>query len=166
MPLVHWIMQNLQPLSEGILVDGVALAQRLINKIADGGVEVAGDAENIIIKFKEGVEIDGFAPVSLVQNYVFSGGVEVDGAAFIEMTKDLKEKVAYLPGDICYLGNCPQPYTVLGFYYDLNSEIKYEIANSSNSSLFVYNNDLSRTNESYLLSQLELANQMIATLST
>lgn len=165
MPLIQWIMQNLQPSTESVVVDGVALVNRLINKIGNGGVEVAGDAENIIIKFKEGVQIDGFASVSHVQNYTFTGGVVVDGAAFEEIAKELKKSIAYLPGDTVYLSSSPSPYTVLGFYYDLDSKIKYEIANPNKPPAFVYEQDLARTNESYLVCELNKANQMIDALS-
>lgn len=165
MPLIQWIMQNLQPTSEGVIVDGVALAQRLINKISSGGVEIAGDAENILIKFKQGVVIDGFATVSHVQNYTFTGGVEVDGAAFVELAKELKKSITYLPGETVYFGSSPVPYTVLGFYYDLDAKIKYEITNPNKPSAFVYEQDLARTNESYLVCSLNKANQMIDALS-
>lgn len=165
MPLIQWIMQNLQPVSEGVIVDGVALAQRLINKIGSGGVEVAGDAENIIIKFRQGGEIDGFATVSHVQNYVFSGGVVVDGAAFDEIGKEFKKKISYLPGDTVFLAASPTPYTILGFYYDLDDKIRYEIANPNRPAVFVYEQDLARNNESYVVCQLNKANQMIEALS-
>lgn len=165
MPLIQWIMQNLQPTSEGVIVDGVALAQRLINKIGSGGVEVAGDAENIIIKFKEGVVIDGFATVSHIQNYTFSGGVVLDGAAFDEIAKEFKKKITYLPGDTVFFSASPTPYTVTGFYYDLDDKIRYEIANPNKPTVFVYEQDLARTNESYIICQLNKANQMIEALS-
>ena len=158
-------MQNLQPISDGVVVDGVALAQRLINKIGGGGVEVAGDAENILIKFRQGVEIDGFAAVTHIQNYVFTGGVVVDGAAFEELGKEFKKKISFLPGDTVFLAASPTPYTIQGFYYDLDDKIRYEIANPNRQAEFVYEQDLARTNESYVVCQLNRANQMIEALS-
>jgi hypothetical protein len=165
MPLIQWIMQNLQPTSDGVVVDGVALVKKLINQIGNGGVEVSGTAENIVIISREGVVINGFASVSQTQNYAFTGGVVVDGAAFVEISKEFKKKIQYLPGETVYFNSQYNTYTVLGFYYDLDDKIKYEIANPNKPTIFVYEQDLARDNESYLLFQLNKANKMIDYLS-
>jgi hypothetical protein len=163
MPLIQWIMQNLTPIQTGgAVIDGAAILEKIIPRVASGGVSVSGTAENIVLVFKQGVEIDGFATVSNNMNDVMTGSVEVSGEAFISIAKQLRIFINYLPGDQVYY-NCGQ-FVILGYYYDLDDRIRYEITNNLGPSLFVYDYDLA-INNSCLYDQLKEANDMIAMLS-
>jgi hypothetical protein len=170
MPLIQWIMQNLQPLNKmsgGVEANGEALIERLSNLVSSGGVIINGDSESIVISFKNGVEIGGNSDLQAIFNIDSTGSVVINGSALSEVAKNLGVFVNYLPGDTVYLAT-GQPYIVQGFYYDITKVILYELFNGSNV-LFVEESELksllNRDREGWLLYQLEEADKMIAMLS-
>lgn len=170
MPLIQWIMQNLQVLNKmsgGVEANGEALIEKLSNLTSSGGVVVNGNSDSIVISFKNGVEVGGDADSKFIFNVDSTGSVVIDGSALSEVARNLGAFVNYLPGDKVYLAN-GQPYIVQGFYYDITKVILYELFNGSDV-LFVEESELtsllSRDRESWLLNQLEEADKMIAMLS-
>jgi hypothetical protein len=163
MPLIQWIMQNLQPTAAGVLVDGVAMVEKLMNVVAAGGGTVSGVSDNYIIKIRNGVVIDGFSPVQADYNITTTGGVEISGEAFLSFDSVLRKLLPYSLGDTVYTEDGLQ-YSVLGFYWDLDAELTYEITNG-NTTFFTPQSLIYRDRSLYYLSQLALIDQQIAALS-
>jgi hypothetical protein len=163
MPFVQWTMQNLQPMSTGVVVDGVALVQKLIEQVASGGAILSGTSDNLVIKLVDGVLIDGFVPVDAQYNITTTGGVLLSGQAEIEFNVVLRQLLPFTIDDIVYLEN-GQRYIVRGYYWNLDSELIYEISNVNSTqwipSLFLY-----RDNSIFLQNQLNTIDQEIANLS-
>ena len=135
MPLIQWIMQNLQPTANGVVVDGVAMVEKLMNVVAAGGATISGVSGNYVITTNDGVIIDGFAPNEAEFNSQFTGGVELNGEAFLSFESILRKIIPYSLGDKVYMDNGLE-YMVLGFFWDLDAELKYEITNY-NETMFV-----------------------------
>lgn len=164
MPLVQWIMQNLTVPAGGVDVDGVALISKIMDQIGSGGVQIAGTAEEILIKVGNGVKIDGFVEVNSIYNVVTKGGVEVSGDAFVELLKLLRVRIPYMPGDQVYTAQGCSPYYVQSYFYDIDDRIKYEICNGMECR-FVYDYDLVSNCETTLLDMYSEADNMINLLS-
>lgn len=163
MPLIQWIMQNLQPSSNGVLVDGAAMVEKLMNVVAAGGATISGISDNYVIKTNDGVIIDGFSPVQADYNITTTGGVEISGEAFLSFDSILRKLLPYNLGDTVYTADGLQ-YSVLGFYWDLDAELTYEITDG-NKSFFTPQSLIYRDRSFYYLSQLSLIDQRIETLS-
>lgn len=157
-------MQNLQPTAAGVLVDGAAIVEKLINVAASGGATISGQSGNFVITTKNGVVIDGFSPVQADYNITTTGGVEISGEAFLSFDSVLRKLLPYSLGDTVYTEDGLQ-YSVLGFYWDLDAELTYEITDG-NKSFFTPQSLIYRDRSSYYLSQLSLIDQRIETLST
>ena len=156
-------MQNLQPTAAGVLVDGAAIVEKLINVAASGGATISGQSGNFVITTKNGVVIDGFSPVQADYNITTTGGVEISGEAFLSFDSVLRKLLPYSLGDTVYTEDGLQ-YSVLGFYWDLDAELTYEITDG-NKSFFTPQSLIYRDRSSYYLSQLSLIDQRIETLS-
>ena len=163
MPLIQWIMQNLQPTANGVVVDGVAMVEKLMNVVAAGGATISGVSGNYVITTNDGVKIDGFSPVQADYNITTTGGVEISGEAFLSFDSVLRKLLPYSLGDTVYTEDGLQ-YSVLGFYWDLDAELTYEITDG-NKSFFTPQSLIYRDRSSYYLSQLSLIDQRIETLS-
>ena len=128
MPLIQWIMQNLQPQKFGVVIDGVALVEKLMQAVASGGATISGTANEYVIRINNGVVIDGFSTVQADLNITTTGGVEISGAAELSFNSVLRKVLPYTIGDTVYLSD-GQQFTILGFYWDLDAELTYEISN-------------------------------------
>lgn len=162
MPFAQWIMQNLQPMSTGVVVDGVALVKKLFDKVASGGAFLSGTSDNLVIKLVDGVLIDGFVPVDAQYNITTTGSVEITGEAEVEINAILRNLLPYTVNDIVYLAN-GRRYIVTSFHWNLDSELIYEISNL-NETTWVAESLLYRDNSLYLQEQLSILDQQIANL--
>jgi hypothetical protein len=163
MPLIQWIMQNLQPTSQGVVIDGVALVKKLVNLAGSGGVEISGTSDSIVIKSLDGVIIDGFSPSQSEFNSSFTGGVELNGEAFAEFNSILRNIIPYSLGDTVYTSNGLQ-YMVLGFFWNMDKELTYEITNY-NETIFVPESFVYLDRSIYYQTQLSIIDRNIANLS-
>jgi hypothetical protein len=163
MPFVQWIMQNLQPMTTGVEVDGIALVNKLIQQVASGGATISGVSGSIVIKVNDGVIIDGFAPVDAEYSVTTTGGVELTGDAGLAFDVVLRELLPFTIDDIVYLEDGTR-YIVRGFYYNLDSELIYEISDV-NTTRWIPSSFLYRDNSVFLQNQLALVDQEIANLS-
>lgn len=163
MPLIQWIMQNLQPTAQGVLIDGEALVKKLVNIAASGGVEISGTSGVIVIKSIDGVIIDGFSPSQGEFNSAFTGGVELNGEALAEFNSILRNIIPYSLGDTVYTSNGFQ-YMVLGFFWNMDKELTYEITNY-NETIFIPESMVYPDRSIYYQTQLAIADQKIANLS-
>lgn len=163
MPFVQWIMQNLQPMTAGVVIDGIALVNKLIAQVASGGATISGNSDNIVIKLIDGVVIDGFAPVEAQYNITTTGGVEIQGEAEVAFNAVLRKLLPFTIDDTVYLAN-GQRYTVLAFHWNLESELLYEITNY-NTTTWIAASLLYRDNSVFLQNQLASIDQQIANLS-
>jgi hypothetical protein len=163
MPLIQWIMQNLQPTSPDVLVDGASMIEKLINVASSGGATISGQSGNFIITTKKDVVIDGFSTVQADYNITTTGGVEISGEAFLSFDSVLRKLLPYSLGDTVYTEDGLQ-YSVLGFYWDLDAELTYEITNG-NTTFFIAQSLLYRDKSLYYLSQLSFIDQKIESLS-
>lgn len=165
MPLIQWIMQNLQVLNKmsgGVEANGSALIEKLVNITSTGGVLINGNADSVVIAASKGVDVSGAAGVTSSFNIDSEPRVVLNGAAATELIKFLSQVVTYLPGDTVYLAT-GEPYIVQGFYYDITKVILYEIFNGT-TVLFVEESQLKKDREAWLFSQLSEADKMIALL--
>lgn len=163
MPLIQWIMQNLQPTNFGVVADGVALVQKLMQVVAAGGATISGVSDSFVIKIGKGVVIDGFATVETELNVTTTGGVELSGAAELEFNAVLRKILPYSVGDTVYLSD-GQQYTILAFYWDLDMELTYQIENFATTS-WVPVSLLYPDRSIYLNNQLSIIDQNIQSLS-
>lgn len=164
MPLVQWIMQNLTLPAGGVVADGMAVINRLVDYVGKVEMEISGTADNILIKAGKGVIVDGFVEINAEYNIPASGGVELSGDAFVELLKVLRERIPYMPGDEVYTADGCSPYVVQAYFYDIDDRIKYQICNGLGC-IFVYDYDLKRNCESTLVAMYNEAENMINLLS-
>jgi len=166
MPLVQWIMQNLQPLvaEQGVVLDGVAIVKTLANLLGSGEVLLSGNADVFVLQANKGVKIDGFAEVAAEFNVVSTGEVLLNGEAAVEFIRIVKNRITYLPGDTVYTAD-GKMYTVIGFYHDVSDHVRYEITNSFETGYF-YEEQLFPDREAYFLSIYVEASEAVNTLSS
>ena len=163
MPLIQWIMQNLQPQKFGVVVDGVALVEKLMQAVASGGATISGTANEYVIKVINGVVIDGFSTVQADLNITTTGGVQISGAAELSFNAILRKVLPYTIGDTVYLVD-GQQYSILAFYWDLDAELTYQITNFNTTS-YVPVSLLYPDRSAFYLNQLSIIDQNIANLS-
>jgi hypothetical protein len=167
MPLIHWIMQNLQPVKYGINIDGVALVKKLVEITASGGASLSGTNENIIFTFKNGISISGISSDKVEFNLDSSGTVEISGDAVIELNYVLKQVIPYSLGDTAYTidGN---KYLILGYFWDLDQTLKYEVQinGSNDTTMFVDSSLLYKDLSFYYSNELYIAERNIKNLSS
>ena len=156
-------MQNLQPQKYGVVIDGVALVNKLVTLAASGGVEISGNADEFVITVNDGVIIDGFSPSQGEFNSAFTGGVLIEGDALVEFNSLLRNIIPYSLGDTVYLADGSQ-YMVLGFFWNMDKELTYEITNY-NTTTFVPQSLVYPDRSLYYQNQLTLIDQNIARLS-
>ena len=167
MPLIHWIMQNLQPVNYGVSINGVALVEKLVEITASGGASLSGTNENIIFTLKDGVSIGGVSLDKAEFNSAFSGTVEISGNAVIELNYVLKQLIPYNLGDTAYTIN-GNKYLILGYFWDLDQTLKYEVEinGSNDTTMFVDSSLLYKDLGAYYTNELYIAEKNIKNLSS
>lgn len=136
MPLIQWIMQNLDQRGEGVLAAGNADIQALYYETATGQALLSGEAVEFVVSPGQlaGVKAGGSALYNKIINVFGTGGLKASGKANLKTFK--RKKINYLPGQEVY--KCKNKWIVVSFSYSsVNSEPKYQVKNGyTNSSFF------------------------------
>lgn len=119
MPLIQWIMQNLNQTQQqtGVVVGGTSSVYKKIFVDANGGVLVNGSAN--------------------VDKRVFklSGGVVLSGTALVERRANKRRRIKYNIGQTIYDKN-GNPWIVSGFKYIYPGEPVYSVFNGYKNQIF------------------------------
>ena len=111
-----------------------------------------------------GVVVDGTALVSKVTQPTISlGGLEINGSVQLSFDSVLRQLLPYTIGNTVYLEN-GQQYIVVGFYWNLDQELIYEIKDYTGK-YWVPVSMLYRDRSIYYQNQLAIIDQQIADLS-
>lgn len=113
MPLIQWIMQNLQKkIPVGVKTGGEAELSTVYNLLSSGGVELSGESINILVPGFEGVIVGGQATARKLSNLFGLGGVQISGTALIQTGFVNRKRVDFAIGDTVVF--CRQKYVITG----------------------------------------------------
>lgn len=113
MPLIQWIMQNLQKkIPHGVEVGGKADKNIIFNALISGGVVVNGSAEENLSPGFEGVLVGGEATLLKLSFLIGMGGVRLGGTSPTQKKFVTRKRVDYQIGDFVYF--CNQKFVVTG----------------------------------------------------
>lgn len=114
MPLIQWIMQNLQKkIPVGVEIGGEAEKRTIYNVLsAGGGVVLNGTAIEMLMPGFEGVVVSGQATISKLVFLFGLGGAKLSGTGLIQTGFVNRKRVDYGIGDTVIY--CRQKFVVIG----------------------------------------------------
>ena len=141
MPLIQWIMQNLDGRASGVLAAGNANIQALYSETATGQALLSGESVEFVVSPGQlsGVKAGGSALYNKIVNVFGTGGLKLSGKTPLKTFK--RKKIDYLPGQEVY--KCKNKWIIVSFSYSsTNSEPKYEVKNGYTTNTF-YESEIS-----------------------
>lgn len=112
MPLIQWIMQNLQLPQGGAVGGGTALVQQTSFLIPSGGVQAGGDSF-----------------YNKISRIIARGGAKGGGEAGFESSSVNRKRVKHLSGDVVY-DNCNKSWVVISFQFASSGEQRLNLTNN------------------------------------